>query len=531
MKKTLLAAIAGFAAVFVSCTKASDSPDKSANAEYVKAALMALQAKDDLLKFDIDKALSGFTDVSNLLNSIPQKYPESDIALKLVSDRSISLGPFRVEEVDAKVIPALKAAQGKQMEPLRRTFLVASLSKNPDEALKAFAESLLKTPDISAEVKNGILKSLPVVTDSVPKAPGVPQAQKVSESKSKKTAHSQSAYKEMLKDALKASRFTDLDKAQQLLKISEEIDAAHSGEFAKILESAIKRASTISIVSLREKSYSMLAAAAANIGDNALALDTIAKIKGQGALDEVFPALAATLGSTDKYPATLSVISKIADVGKRDALTFELVCNMAKKGNRTAAIGICSQIKDKAKRNRALCKVAAAAYEGKDSKNFISAVSKLDVSSLECLDEFVGYADVPIDARNGSDLLANLAKMTLPQNRNIAMLLTKKADEKFDEKSKGASLIIDNYTKLAQYDAAKDFIARQSLSNAFTLEVKISLKGAESGNKDEAENLRNLAKKASSLDAKKRVSIALDIEVSGIDESLKSETISNLLVF
>ena len=150
---------------------------------------------------------------------------------------------------------------------------------------------------------------------------------------------------------------------------------------------------------------------------------------------------------------------------------------------------------------------------------------------MECLDEFVGYADVPIDARNGSDLLANLAKMTLPQNRNIAMLLTKKADEKFDEKSKGASLIIDNYTKLAQYDAAKDFIARQSLSNAFTLEVKISLKGAESGNKDEAENLRNLAKKASSLDAKKRVSIALDIEVSGIDESLKSETISNLLVF
>ena len=153
MKKTLLAAIASFAAVFVSCTKASDTPDKSANAEYVKAALMARQAKADLIKFDIDKALSRFTDVSSLLNSIPQKYPESDIALKLVSDRSISLGLIRVEELDAKVIPALKAAQGKQMEPLRRTFLVASLSKNPDEALKAFAESLLKAPEISAEIK------------------------------------------------------------------------------------------------------------------------------------------------------------------------------------------------------------------------------------------------------------------------------------------------------------------------------------------------------------------------------------------
>ena len=527
MKKAFTFTTIAVCALLTACFK-TQSDDQKASAQYVKAALESEKAVADIQSFKTAVALGKFRSVAEQIGAITKNYPSSKIALRLVSEKDVSLGKFPVEDISEKIIPALETSLAPELAPVKRAWLVAALSVEPTAAVNVLAEETIKTNALTLKQKESVLVKLPVSV----RLPAEKKAEaKNTQPRATETASpSSSDCKKLLAEARKAARFTDISKADEILAISEKIGASGGGEFAEILKAAIAKASTISVASLREKSYAILAAAAANSANYDLAIQTLSQINSSAALESVFPALAKTLGRTDKYPATLSVISKITNAQKRDDLTAMLAENMAaRKTSLKAAGAIAAQISDVKKRNAALAKIAAAAYRATENAVFMASISKIDISNLDCLAEFAEFSPEKINAKSQADNLANLARMTLPFDKKIAAFLNAKAAEKFDVASLASKTVIDNFTALGNFAQAKKFALAQSPQNAFDLDVSITLRGAEAGDKGEIALLKTLAEKASHMAATQRVKTAFAIETAKIPADIKDAVISNLL--
>ena len=526
MKKAFILTILAVCALLTACFK-SQTDDKKASTQYVKAAIESESALADTKNFKTADALGKFRAIAAQIGGITKDYPSSQIALRLVSEKGVLLGKFPVEEISEKMIPALAASLAPELAPVKRAWLVAALSDNPSAAVKTLAQETIKTNALTPSQKESILAKLPV---SVKLPAEKPAAKTVQPSASQTASLSDADCKRLLEQSRKAARFTDISKAGEILAVSEKIGAAGGGEFAEILKAAIAKASTISVASLREKSYAILAAAAANSANYDLAIQTLSQINSSAALESVFPALAKTLGRTDKYPATLAVISKITNAQKRDDLTAMLAENMAaRKTSLKAAVAIAAQIADVKKRNAALAKTAASAYRAADNAVFMASIVKIDISNLDCLAEFAEFSPEKINAKSQADTLANLARMTLPFDKKIAAFLNTEAAEKFDAASLASKTVMDNFTTLGNFVQAKKFALAQSPQNAFDLDLAITLRGAEAGDKGEILLLQTLSEKASYMAADKRAKIAFAIETAKIPDETKDATISNLL--
>ena len=104
MQKIFTAIVAASAAFVSAC---SASSEKGANREYVGASANVERAAKAFGEADYKTAKNLCDDAVASVRKIVERYPESTIALKVMTDSATRIGPVAYSEVLSKIIPKL----------------------------------------------------------------------------------------------------------------------------------------------------------------------------------------------------------------------------------------------------------------------------------------------------------------------------------------------------------------------------------------------------------------------------------------
>ncbi len=529
----IFSAIIPLAALLLSAC--SQNEDKLATAEFVDAANRTVQAKTLLQNCDFAASKKAFENIDAKLRDIAVKYPSSAVALKLVSVPDIRAGEFKFRDIRGKILPALALATSPETAKISRSCAIAVFCDTPRDAFETLAELVNKTDKFDAKTKAEIIAKLPIDA-KIQASPNATAKTSIPAAASANTrpALTQAEAKTLLAEASRNAKFcaSSLSAAESLLEKSQKIDAAHRAEFTEILKLALDRAGTISVVSMREKSFAILAAAAAKAGLEQLALDTIARIKDYNSFENVFGQIAESIGKTKNYPAALSIASKIRDAQKRDAFIAVLAANIARQNKFETATQIAKQIADIKTRNDTFVEIAILAYDAREYKLFAAVLTNIDISDLSCLKKFATFAAPAETDLSISNSAAILAELTIPVNAKIAEYLNNTAAEKYSGGVACATRIVDNYSKLGDYPAALNFVHKNERligTKTFHLSTRASINALEADNADAEKALVEASTKAAFKDTPQKIEFAFLLETSKISEQTKSKILSHLL--
>ena len=147
-KKFLSAFLSGAAFFMCSCSDGR----ASANAEYVFAAENLEKSFSDFAAGDFSAAAAAARKVEDDIRGIVKKYPDSDIALKIVSDPGLHLGDISYASFRKNILPRLVLAGDETFADFDVAWAVAVFAG--DEAKVAFANCLGEYPQALASAKN-----------------------------------------------------------------------------------------------------------------------------------------------------------------------------------------------------------------------------------------------------------------------------------------------------------------------------------------------------------------------------------------
>ncbi len=325
MKKTpLLLALALLSAC-------APDPDKSATKEYVEAAKQTRTANALFESARFAEALKNFGQADGKIDAILEKYPSSSIALKLVSESGVKVGEFEYSALRTKIIPSLKAIASPKLAKVSTAWAIASFAKTESETAAAFeriAREVAESDKFSEDEKAEILDAVPVkitrpISMKTAAQPAKPEPKQTPQTLQKPEID------KLLAEAKSNAVYSSfsLSAAESLLEKAKIVPQQRRAEFSEILRSATAQTDKISVVSLKEKAFAILAAAAAQVGDESLTLELLAKIKNPESLEKVFVTLAANLAKTRNYAAALGTVAKIKNPQTRD----EFVKNALRK--------------------------------------------------------------------------------------------------------------------------------------------------------------------------------------------------------
>ena len=516
----------------VSC---SDNRNEQAAAGYVKIAQTSATAKKMSVNSEFENALATFIKIDSDIQNLVNQYPESPIALRLVSEENIMVGTFKYKDITERIIPKLKNITNPKVKQISRTWAIAAFEDNWQDAFKVLHSMVVKDSNFAQELKDEISKNLPIPT-TINTTAQVGKKTSIEKRATTQKMLSAKEMKKLLEDAKQNARYCafELKAAEALLEKSKSITNDYRMEFSAILQEALKRSEQISVVSLREKSFALLAAAAAQTNDEILTMQIISKIKDSNAFEKVFVELASTIGKTKNYPTALAIASKIKTQKIKDDFLAQLAYNVVTQNKVNPAIEIAKQISQVQQKNATICKIASLAYDAKNYKDFISAITNIDVSNLECLSEFLKYETNTVTEKTIPTSAAVLAKITIPLNQKIGMYLTNLSVEKYSGGLITAEIITDNLLALKEYQKATDFVRvktheKLTREQSFALLTHVAISGLEFDKPEALKTLKNLVLRSKVEDVATKIFIAYDIEKSKLSETEKTEILKPLL--
>ncbi len=515
-------------------TEQENNPDKQANKEYVQTAMQLNSAIALAENFELAKSLEEFLQASEKIDNILSKYPSSDIALKIVSQDNLKIGIFNYTELKTKIIPTFKTLNDTSIKPIARTWAIASLCKESNEAFKALANCLINDKTLSDDTKKLILQKMPIKVQLKKTASSKNAPMQIEASAQEKKKLPQKDIKALLQDAKKDATYCiyGIRFSENLLKKAEYINTKEYPEFSEILKQAFLNASKISIEKTREQTYANIGASAAKSGDVNLALEIISQIKNPDAFEITFENISSVMGKTNNYPMALSIASKIKKLEVKDKFLSSLSKNIAMQNKIKPALEIAKQINDTKTRNSALCSIAIIAYEQKDNNTFIDCISNLDTVNLECVNVFLKYADENLKENQTTSLaLATLAKMTISMNAKIAEALNNLSIQSEKTNYATSMAIVSNFIALNKFDDAVIFvenIADESIEKSLLL-AKIATMGIEKNKQKSIDLLKMLSNEFSKESIKKRIQYAFLIDISNIPDTHKNYILKPLL--
>ena len=516
----------------ISC---SEDRNALASAEYVKIAQTSADAKKMFVNSEFDKALEAFKKIDSDIQTLVNQYPETAIALRLVSEENIMVGSFRYKDISSRIIPKLTNITNPRIKPISRTWAIAAFDKNWQEAFQTLHGIVVKDSRFTQEMKDEIIKNSPISVseNNSNKIVEKPQQKKAVE---KVKTLSADEMKKLLAEAKQNARYCafELKASEALLKKSSFITEKYRKDFSEILKDALKRSEQISVGKLREKAFANLAVAAAKIEDEALAMSTIAKINNPDSFEKVFVELASTIGRTKNYPTALAIAAKIKTQSTKDNFLSQLASNVAQQGKTDTAIEIAKQISNIPLRNSTICKIASAEFTAKNYKGFISAITNIDISSLDCLSEFFSFEALPPAERTVPASVAVLAKMTVPLNQKLATYLTNLAIEKYNGGFTTAKIIADNLLALKEYKKATDFVRTKTFhkltrEESFALLTYVAVGGLDFEKAEALKTLKDLVLRSKVESTPTRIFIAYEIEKSKLSGAEISDILKPLL--
>ena len=497
MQKIFTAIVAASAAFVSAC---SASSEKGANREYVEASANVERAAKAFGEADYKTAKNLCDDAVASVRKIVERYPESTIALKVMTDSATRIGPVAYSELVSKIIPKLALLYNPNLAEVGIAWPVVvngGLSGGDVCVLAALVQAAAADGKISEEAQKRIsaelAKSVSDVFDksriergdfsdfaarlgsqsdaaadiakvlSPPRPKPAPRAKKIADKKlfisEARTQAAMVAYDISAVPALRAKALSARADSPELF-----------AEFVKILEGALENISKINAPQIRDKAYADMSVLFADVGMENKAIEVARKVAEARLFEGTFAKIASTAGNSENYMDAIALASRMPDGRQKNDFLSDLAAGIARRGYFEAAFSIAETIKDPASRDYSHARIAAAAF-GKNTKALARAASKVSLAYPEVLEKI-------------SPTCSRLAKTSCQRSENLELYraaaladfayIAASADKALCEKINGAAIaelkdareispvaiaIARNFAKAGNAAAAIDFVA------------------------------------------------------------------------
>lgn len=497
MQKIFTAIVAASAAFVSAC---SASSEKGANREYVGASANVERAAKAFGEADYKTAKNLCDDAVASVRKIVERYPESTIALKVMTDSATRIGPVTYSELVSKIIPKLALLYNPNLAEVGIAWPVVvneGLSGGDVCVLAALVQAAAADGKISEEAQKRIsaelAKSVSDVFDksriergdfsdfaarlgsqsdaaadiakvlSPPRPKPAPRAKKIADKKlfisEARTQAAMVAYDISAVPELRAKALSARADSPELF-----------AEFVKILEGALENISKINAPQIRDKAYADMSVLFADVGMENKAIEVARKVAEARLFEGTFAKIASTAGNSENYMDAIALASRMPDGRQKNDFLSDLAAGIARRGYFEAAFSIAETIKDPASRDYSHARIAAAAF-GKNTKALARAASKVSLAYPEVLEKI-------------SPTCSRLAKTSCQRSENPELYraaaladfayIAASADKALCEKINGAAIaelkgareispvaiaIARNFAKAGNAAAAIDFVA------------------------------------------------------------------------
>ena len=439
------------AATFAFLLSACADSDRRASGNFVRAALKVEKAAESFNGADYAKAQEMCLQAKSEVDGILADYPDSQIALRIVSQPDAQIGACSYRALRDSIIPRLEIYNNPDAREVSLAWAVASsrpARELRDAAYSALAlrimdecaageENRLKAPEkaVSAclagvedpELKAKIARRRAEIFGAKKGAASAKPSKAESAAAAPKRIADEAAFLAQARTnaALVSYDIRSIDKLDECAAAARRL--SNPAEFGKILHSAFEASQKITMRDVRDIAMGKIAAAFVKFADMDSALEIAGKISSQRPLEEIMFILADNASKKDECLKLLKIAPRISNSAKRDEFYARLSESVADDLG-AQAIKIAARIGDSQKRYAAMVKL------GETSGNmsvFADAVAEIDLSASYDWISHYGQ-NLPGEASDAESIeavgkFAQLARALLKQNPALAKKINDRA--------------------------------------------------------------------------------------------------------
>jgi hypothetical protein len=542
----------------------ADSSEKNASRDYVKAAQKVAKAAKCFDNADYKTALALCLDARSEVEKIVEKYPESAVALKVVTDASTLIGPCKYIEMTDKIVPRLQTFANADMADVELPWIIASSQQSQDLRDRTFfaLASKLASDEYSSKLKGKQLeKIMPIILSNIknPETRSLLTTLLASKTETAKKPETKNAatvkasavpLKIADKDAFIKQAQTDaslvsfdirtIDNLKEKAKLARNGDNGLKAQFDKILSQAYDNILKISTPAMREKAMAGIAIAFANFGDDLRAIAISQKITNAELFTAVFYAIADVASGSKNYREALALASRLKSAAERDKFHSDVAISISSNGLFAEAKEVVAKVSSIEAKNRAYTSIAKIALDKGNKEAFADYISMISVKNLDCLSVFdnENTAKLPphiVTAARLADIAAKMAKINpklAEALNNLAAAESKKIESGNSSAETVYKRIIRNMASLGKSEEAIAFISnnihKQSNSNQFIDDLYFI--AATSSDREIAKKAFVLAANlCEALGSEEQVKLALALQFGNLDRSESAQILKPFL--
>ena len=427
------------AASIAAVSACSASPDKSANREYVAASLEVSRAAQayDAADYAVAKKLcdSAAAKVAKILSD----YPESEIAVRIVSDPQLRLGGVEYQWFCKKLPEKLELLTDPKFGKLGLLWpVLVNANLRPDDVREAarFAKDQSRRAENDAQKAqyDSLVKSLSEIcpaansgvetrTTSAAAAAQKPAAEKEKTVEPKKIADK----KFFLDDAKTKAAIVGYD-ISVVAKLAEMSRAAKAdsdetfAEFKKLLDTARANIAKISNAHTRDSANSQLVEIYADAGLGGDAVEIAKSVSDPQLFESAFLKTADAAGKSENYMQAIALASRLPEGARKNEFLAKIAGAVAERGYFGAAGSVLDTVKDAHARELGYARLLLCAKTPMQKKSAAAKISPENFEALAKISETLrGRAD--FDSGNPADraaVLADFAKIVSDADKQLA---------------------------------------------------------------------------------------------------------------
>lgn len=427
------------AASITAVSACSASPDKSANREYVAASLEVSRAAQAYDAADYAAAKKLCDSAAAKVAKILSDYPESEIAVRIVSDPQLRLGGVEYQWFCKKLPEKLELLTDPKFGKLGLLWpVLVNANLRPDDVREAarFAKDQSRRAENDAQKAqyDSLVKSLSEIcpaansgveprTTSAAAAAQKPAAEKEKTVEPKKIADK----KFFLDDAKTKAAIVGYD-ISVVAKLAEMSRAAKAdsdetfAEFKKLLDTARANIAKISNAHTRDSANSQLVEIYADAGLGGDAVEIAKSVSDPQLFESAFLKTADAAGKSENYMQAIALASRLPEGARKNEFLAKIAGAVAERGYFGAAGSVLDTIKDAHARELGYARLLLCAKTPMQKKSAASKISPENFEALAKISETLrGRAD--FDSGNPADraaVLADFAKIVSDADKHLA---------------------------------------------------------------------------------------------------------------
>lgn len=427
------------AASITAVSACSASPDKSANREYVAASLEVSRAAQAYDAADYAAAKKLCDSAAAKVAKILSDYPESEIAVRIVSDPQLRLGGVEYQWFCKKLPEKLRLLTDPKFEKLGLLWpVLVNANLRPDDVREAarFAKDQSRRAENDAQKAqyDSLVKSLseicPAANSGVETrtTSAAAAAQKPATEKEKTVEPKKIADKKFFLDDAKTKAAIvgyDISVVAKLAEMSRAAKADSDetfAEFKKLLDTARANIAKISNAHTRDSANSQLVEIYADAGLGGDAVEIAKSVSDPQLFESAFLKTADTAGKSENYMQAIALASRLPEGARKNEFLAKIAGAVAERGYFGAAGSVLDTIKDAHARELGYARLLLCAKTPMQKKSAAAKISPENFEALAKISETLrGRAD--FDSGNPADraaVLADFAKVVSDADKQLA---------------------------------------------------------------------------------------------------------------